>query len=64
MKKQEEYSWLKEVNSQALQQAVINLDKSYLNFFRSGFGFPKFKSAKHSRKSYTTNNQNGTGQFP
>ena len=23
-------------------------------------GFPKFKSAKHSRKSYTTNNQNGT----
>lgn len=23
-------------------------------------GFPKFKSAKHSRKSYTTNNQHGT----
>lgn len=23
-------------------------------------GFPKFKSAKHSRKSYTTNNQKGT----
>lgn len=23
-------------------------------------GFPKYKSAKHSRKSYTTNNQNGT----
>ena len=52
MKKQEEYSWLKEVNSQALQQAVINLDKSYLNFFRSGFGFPKFKSKHKSKKSF------------
>lgn len=52
MKKQKEYSWLKEVNSQALQQAVINLDKSYLNFFRSGFGFPKFKSKHKSKKSF------------
>lgn len=52
MKKQEEYEWLKEVNSQALQQAVINLDKSYLNFFRSGFGFPKFKSKHKSKKSF------------
>ena len=52
MKKQEEYSWLKEVNSQSLQQAVINLDKAYLNFFRSGFGFPKFKSKHKSKKSF------------
>lgn len=52
MKKQEEYKWLKEVNSQALQQAVINLDKSYLNFFRSGFGFPKFKSKHKSKKQF------------
>lgn len=52
MKKQEEYSWLKDVNSQALQQAVINLDKSYLNFFRSGFGFPKFKSKHKSKKAF------------
>ena len=52
MKKQEEYAWLKEVNSQALQQAVIHLDKSFLNFFRSGFGFPKFKSKHKSKKSF------------
>ena len=52
MKKQEEYMWLKEVNSQALQQAVIHLDKSFLNFFRSGFGFPKFKSKHKSKKSF------------
>lgn len=52
MKTQEEYSWLKDVNSQALQQAVIHLDKSFLNFFRSGFGFPKFKSKHKSKKSF------------
>lgn len=52
MKKQEGYIWLNEVNSQALQQAVIHLDKSFLNFFRSGFGFPKFKSKHKSNKSF------------
>ena len=52
MKKQEEYMWLKDVNSQALQQAVIHLDKAFLNFFRSGFGFPKFKSKHKSKKSF------------
>lgn len=52
MKKQEEYLWLKDVNSQALQQAVINLDKAYLNFFRSGFGFPNFKSKHKSKKAF------------
>ena len=52
MKTQEEYSWLKEVNSQALQQAVIHLDKSFFNFFRSNFGFPKFKSKHRSKKSF------------
>ena len=52
LKQQEEFSWLKEVNSMALQQAVIHLDKAFLNFFRSGFGFPKFKSKHHSKKSF------------
>lgn len=35
-----------------MQQAVIHLDKAYLNFFRSGGGFPKFKSKHKSRKSF------------
>ena len=30
------------------------------NPVRKNNGFPKFKSAKHTRKSYTTNNQKGT----
>ena len=56
-----EFEWLKEVDSLALANAQLNLQKAYNNFFRSkSVGFPKFKSAKHSRKAYTTNNQRGT----
>ena len=56
-----EYEWLKEVDSLALANAQINLDKAYKNFFRDkSVGFPKFKSKKNNHKSYTTNNQNGT----
>ena len=56
-----EYEWLKEVDSLALANAQMNLDKAYKNFFRDkSVGFPKFKSKKNNHKSYTTNNQNGT----
>ncbi|MBN1074735.1 transposase [Clostridium botulinum] len=56
-----EYEWLKEVDSLALANAQMNLDKAYKNFFRDkSIGFPKFKSKKKNHKSYTTNNQNGT----
>ena len=56
-----EYKWLKEVDSLALANAQMNLDKAYKNFFRDkSVGFPKFKSKKNNYKSYTTNNQKGT----
>ena len=56
-----EYPWLKEVDSLALANAQMNLDKAYRNFFRDkSVGFPKFKSKKRNRHSYTTNNQKGT----
>ena len=56
-----EYEWLKEVDSLALANAQLNLDKAYKNFFRDkSVGFPKFKSKKTNIFSYTTNNQNGT----
>ena len=35
MKKTEEYAWLKEIDSMALQNSVLNMDKAYQNFFRS-----------------------------
>ncbi|WP_138205449.1 IS200/IS605 family element RNA-guided endonuclease TnpB [Haloimpatiens lingqiaonensis] len=55
-----EFEWLKEVDSLALANAQLNLDKAYKNFFRDkSVGFPKFKK-KINTNSYTTNNQNGT----
>lgn len=39
-----EFTFLKDVPSQSLQQAIRNLDTAYTNFFRKGGkGFPKFK---------------------
>ena len=55
-----EFAWLKEVDSLALANAQMNLQTAYNNFFRSPkVGFPKFKSKKSNRKSYTTNCVNG-----
>ena len=44
-----EHEWLGEVNSQALQSSLRNLDTAYKNFFRDthAVGFPKFKSRKN-----------------
>jgi len=59
-KYKKEYSFLKEVDSLALSNAQLNLEKAYKNFFRDKkIGFPKFKKKK-GYQCYTTNNQNGT----
>lgn len=54
LKRSGDYEWLKEVEAQAFSQANMDLNKAYKNTFNSGFGFPKFKSKKHSKKSYRT----------
>lgn len=55
-----EYEWLKEVDSLALANAQMNLQTAYNNFFRNPkVGFPKFKSKKRNKNSYTTNNNKG-----
>jgi len=56
-----EFSWLKEVDSLALANTQLSLEKAYKNFFRDPtVGFPHFKSKKNRRDRFTTNNQNGT----
>lgn len=59
-----EYPYLKEVDSLALANKQMDLQEAFRNCFsktrKNKNGFPQFKSAKHSRKSYTTNNQKGT----
>ncbi|MGN0421666.1 MAG: RNA-guided endonuclease TnpB family protein [Lachnospiraceae bacterium] len=55
-----EYPWLKEVDSLALANVQLHLEKAYKNFFANpSVGFPKFKSRHRSRRSYTTNVVNG-----
>ena len=55
-----EFEFLKEVDSLALANAQLNLDKAYKNFFRDkAVGFPKFKSKKNNHRRYTTNCVNG-----
>ena len=63
-KYKKEYPFLKEVDSLALANVQLNLQEAFRNRFRKSRkkknGFPKFKSAKQSKKSYKTNNQKGT----
>ena len=54
-----EYEWLKEVDKFALTNAIYNMDSAYQKFFKEHAGYPKFKSKKNHKKSYTTNFTNG-----
>lgn len=53
-------TWLKDVDSTALQSAARNLDNAYKNFFRrvkqgiKPYGYPKFKKKHDNRQSYTS----------
>ena len=49
------YPFLREVDSLALMNAHMNLETAYERFFDKVSKFPKFKSKKTARKSYTTN---------
>lgn len=50
-----EYEWLKEVDKFALTNAIYNMDSAYQKFFKEHTGFPKFKSKRDNKKSYSTN---------
>lgn len=54
-----EYKWLKEVDKFALTNAIYSMDSAYQKFFTGHARFPKFKSKKNNKKSYTTNFTNG-----
>ena len=58
-----EYPWLYDVDNQALANAQMQLRTAYTNFFRDPkVGFPKFRSKKSGKNTYTTNN-NLTGNI-
>ena len=62
----EDYEWLSEVDSIAIQQARVDLETAYKNFFDSISGkrkgrkvsYPKFKSKRETRQSFRTINVN------
>lgn len=50
------YEWLKEVDSLALANVQLHLEAAYRKFFREKkAGFPRYKTKRHHRQSYTTN---------
>ena len=51
-KLKEDNVWLKEINSQSLQNSVSHLDKAFQRFFRHQSGFPKFKSRHDNNQSF------------
>lgn len=55
-----QFAWLKDIDSYALCNEQMNLQTAYNNFFRSPgkIRFPKFKSKKKDKASYTTSNVN------
>jgi len=46
-----ECNWLTEVNSQSLQQSILDMDIAFKLFFK-GAGFPKFKSKNKGKRSF------------
>ena len=57
LKKNEDFSWLKESDSMALQESLRNLDTAYQNFFQHRAKYPRFKSKHNHTQSYRTRNQ-------
>jgi putative transposase len=56
--KNEEFLWLQEADKFALQNALRDLNKAFVDFFTGKTGYPKRKSKK-GRQSYRTNPTNG-----
>jgi len=54
-----ELTWLKEVDSIALQSSLKNLADAYSRFFKKQNDRPRFKSKKNKVQSYTTKYTNG-----
>lgn len=57
-----ECTWLSEVSIMPLQQSVIDMDKSFSNFFKNTHKFPKFKS-RRDKLSYRISAQINVDMF-
>lgn len=57
LKRCEDYAFLKEVDSIALQQSLRDLDRGFVNFFQKRASHPAFKTKHTPHQSYRTVNQ-------
>ena len=53
---EEKYVWLSTVDSQLFKYVFANLDNAFKRFFTGQAKYPKFKSKRDSRQSYSTKN--------
>jgi len=51
LKQHTDYSWLSEVSSVPLQQALRHLEKAFLNFFEGRAKYPTFKKKRHRQSA-------------
>lgn len=51
LRKDEQYAWLKEQNTQVMCQAIKQMDDAYQMFFKHHKGYPKFKSKKDKQSA-------------
>lgn len=58
-----DYPYLKEADSLALANVQLNVDRAFKAFFERRSGYPRFKSKKYSKRSYTTNNLSNSIRF-
>jgi putative transposase len=52
LKSEPGFEWLKEVDSQLLQQAIADCKRAFDNFFQKGAGFPRFKKKHSAHQSF------------
>ena len=57
LKKSDDFAFLKDVDSIALQQSLRDLDKAFVNFFQKRAAHPIFKRKHNPHQSYRTMNQ-------
>ena len=58
VKRSDEFSFLRDADSVALQQSLRDLDRGFINFFQRRARHPRFKSKHNNHQSYRTINQN------
>lgn len=56
LRKDEQYPWLKEQNTQVMKESIRQMDDAYQRFFKQHNGFPKFKSKKDKQSALFTRN--------